>query len=108
MPVREQPGSGFRAIRPPDDVYWRFRRLSAARQVGAECLSKEDGYLYRVRRDRVICRVVEGQEHETIDSIPIRLPAGAKVLTGANWGFHLPISTFYQQIIGASGAQKEQ
>jgi hypothetical protein len=75
------------------------------KQVGAVCLSKEDGYLYRVREDRVICRVVEGVEIETIDSIPFRLPAGAQVLTGVRWGFRMPISTFYQQIIGRSGVE---
>ena len=87
-------------IRPPDDVYWRFRRMPVSRQVGAECLSKEDGCLYRVRADRVICRVVDGVELETIDSIPLKLPAGAHVLTGVGWGFRMPIGTFYQQIIG--------
>jgi hypothetical protein len=25
------------------------------------------------------------------------------VLTGSGWGFRMPISTFYQQIIGPSG-----
>ncbi len=39
---------------------------------------------------------------ETIDSLPLRPPAGAHVLTGAGWGFHLPIGAFYQQIIGKS------
>lgn len=92
-------------IRPPDDVYWHFRRLPANRQVGAECCSKEDGHLYRVRGDRVICRVVDGREEETIDSVPGRLPAGARVMTGANWGFPMHISTFYQQVIGISGAK---
>jgi hypothetical protein len=92
------------AIRPPDDVYWHFRRLPHNAQVGAECLSREDGYLYRVRPDRAICRVVDGIELETIDSIPSRLPAGARVMTGVNWGLHMPISTFYQEIIGKSGA----
>lgn len=92
-------------LRPPDDVYWHFRRLPVDKQVGAECISKEDGYLYRVREDRVICRVVEGVEIETIDSIPFRLPAGAQVLTGVRWGFRMPISTFYQQIIGRSGVE---
>ena len=87
-------------IRPPDDVYWRFRRMPVDRQVGAECASREDGYLYRVREDRVICRVVEGEEIGTIDSIPLKLPAGAHVLTGGGWGFHMPIATFYQEIIG--------
>ena len=93
-------------IRPPDDVYWRFRRLPQRRQIGAECTSKEDGYLYRVRGDRVICRVVEGIEHETIDSIPFKLPTGAKVMTGVGWGFHMPIGAFYQQVIGPSGAKQ--
>ncbi len=90
-------------IRPPDDVYWHFRRLSLAKQVGAECTSREDGYCYRVREDRSICRVVNGMEYETIDSLPLRLPAGAKVMTGVGWGLRLPISTFYQQIIASSG-----
>ena len=73
---------------------------------GAECTSKEDGYLYRVRADRVICRVVEGMEVGTIDSIPLKLPAGAHVLTGVNWGFRMPIGLFYQEIIGRSGGKK--
>jgi len=89
-------------IRPPDDVYWHFRRLTSDKQIGAERLSKEDGYLYRVRKDRIICRVVNGMEEETIDSIPSKLPAGAQVLTGVRWGFRMPISTFYQQIIATS------
>jgi hypothetical protein len=93
-------------IRPPDDVYWHFRRLPLHRQVGAECLSREDSHLYRVRSDRAICRVVDGREAETIDSIPLRLPAGAKIMTGVNWGFHMPISAFYQQIIGPSGIER--
>jgi hypothetical protein len=93
------------SIRPPDDVYWRFRRMAASRQIGAECTSKEDGYLYRVRNDRIICRVVDGIEEETIDSIPLRLPAGAQVMTGVKWGLRLPIATFYQQIIGPSGTK---
>jgi hypothetical protein len=92
-------------LRPPDDVYWRFRRLPAGKQVGAECTSWEDGCAYRVRSDRVICRVVDGVEVETIDSIPLKLPAGARVMTGVGWGFHMPISTFYQQIIGRSGTE---
>lgn len=96
------------AIRPPDDVYWYFRRLASIRQIGAECLSKEDGYLYRVRSDRVICRILDGKEQETIDSVPARLPAGAKVMTGVGWGFRLPIATFYQQVIGPSGIQGKQ
>jgi hypothetical protein len=86
-------------LRPPDDVYWHFRHLPAAKQPGAECLSKEDGCLYRVGTDRVICRVVDGVEQETIDSLPLRSPAGAQVLTGVRWGFHMHISTFYQQVI---------
>ena len=94
-------------IRPPDDVYWHFRRLPVCQQVGAECRSHEDGYCYRVREDRTICRLVEGKEKETIDSIPLKLPAGARIMTGANWGFHMPISSFYQRIIGLSGAKKE-
>lgn len=94
-------------LRPPDDVYWYFRRLPLHRQVGAQRASREDGCLYRVRADRAICRVVDGVEFETIDSIPVKLPPGAKVMTGVGWGFHMPISTFYQQIIGASGAQSD-
>ena len=86
-------------IRPPDDVYWHFRHLPSAKQTGAECLSKEDGCLYRVRADRVICRVTAGVEQETIDSLPLKSPAGAQVLTGVRWGFHMHISTFYQQVI---------
>jgi len=94
------------SIRPPDDVYWRFKRMPVGKQVGAECTSKEDGYLYRVRADRVICRVVEGMEVGTIDSIPLKLPAGAHVLTGVGWGFRMPIGLFYQEIIGRSGGKK--
>ena len=93
-------------IRPPDDVYWHFRRLPSNQQVGAECTSKEDGHLYRLRHDRVICRGVEGIEQETIDSIPFKLPTGAKVMTGVGWGFRMPIATFYQQVIGPSGAKQ--
>lgn len=93
-------------IRPPDDVYWLFRRLPVHRQIGAECTSREDGHLYRVRKDRVICRVVSGKEEETIDSVPFKLPAGARVMTGVNWGFSMPISTYYQQIIGLSGMKQ--
>jgi hypothetical protein len=92
-------------IRPPDDVYWHFRHLPTARQVGAECLSKEDGCLYRVRADRAICRVVDGVEQQTIDSLPLKAPPGAQVLTGVRWGFHMHISTFYQQVIAK---QKEK
>jgi hypothetical protein len=77
--------------------------MPADRQIGAECVSNEDGYLYRIRNDRAICRVVDGSEEETIDSIPLKLPAGAHVLTGSGWGFRMPISIFYQQIIGPSG-----
>jgi len=58
-----------------------------------------------VRQDRRICRVVDGQEQETIDSIPLRLPAAAKVMTGVGWGFHMPIGVFYQQVIAPSGMQ---
>lgn len=92
--------SGY--IRPPDDVYWHFRRLPSDQQVSAEWVSLEDGYRYRVRADRRICRINDGEEVETIDSIPIRFPAGAQVLTGVRWGFHMPISIFYQQVIGPS------
>lgn len=95
-------------IRPPDDVYWYFRRLPRHQQVGAECLSHEDGYLYRVGADRIIYRVVNGKEIPTIDSIPLHLPAAAKVLTGAGWGFHLPISTFYQEVIATSNRQAKK
>lgn len=86
-------------IRPPDDVYWHFRHLPDAKQIGAECLSKEDRFLYRVRPDRLICRVVDGVEQETIDSLPLKSVAGAQVLTGIRWGFRMHISTFYQQVI---------
>jgi hypothetical protein len=92
-------------IRPPDDVYWHFRRLKTASQLGAEYTSKEDGCLYRVNQDRRICRVVDGVEFETIDSLPDRLPAGAHVLTGVGWGFRMHISTFYQQVIAPSGTK---
>jgi hypothetical protein len=95
-------------IRPPDDVYWHFRRLTSNKQAGAEWTSKEDGYLYRLRADRVICRVVDNVEFETIDSIPYRLPPGAKVMTGVSWGFRMPIATFYQQVIGPSGTKREE
>jgi hypothetical protein len=93
-------------IRPPDDVYWHFRRMRSDCQVGAEFTSHEDGFLYRVNRERRICRVVDGAEQPTIDSLPARLPAGAHVLTGVGWGFHMHISTFYQQVIACSGAKK--
>jgi hypothetical protein len=93
-------------LRPPDDVYWHFRRLRREHQVGAEWVSKEDGFLYRLRNDRIICRVVEGREQETIDSIPSQAPAGARVCTGVRWGFRMHISTFYQQIIARSGLEE--
>ena len=89
-------------IRPPDDVYWHFRRLKTEKQVGAEYVSHEDGCLYRVLPDRRIYRVMNGCEQATIDSLPSRLPAGAHVLTGVGWGFHMHISTFYQKIIARS------
>ena len=92
-------------IRPPDDVYWHFRRLKTEKQVGAEFVSQEDGFLYRVLPDRRIYRVMAGCEQPTIDSLPSRLPAGAHVLTGVGWGFRMHISTFYQQIIAASGTK---
>jgi hypothetical protein len=94
-------------IRPPDDVYWHFRRLKTDNQLGAEYTSWEDGCLYRVNSERSICRVVDGIEEATIDSLPSRLPAGAHVLTGSGWGFHMHISTFYQQIIASSAAKRE-
>ena len=94
-------------IIPPDDVYWHFKRMPTDKQKGAEFISKEDGYLYRVRTDRIICRVMDGSEEDTIDSIPLKLPAGAHVLTGGGWGFRMPISTFYQQIIGPSGIKRK-
>ena len=93
-----------RYIRPPDDVYWHFRRLPSDEQVGAEWTSVEDGLRYYVRGDRRICQIGIGEEAETIDSIPSRLPAGAQVLTGVRWGFHMPISVFYQRVIGPSGS----
>ena len=89
-------------IRPPDDVYWHFRRLKTAVQVGAEYTSLEDGCLYRINAARRICRVVDGVEQPTIDSLPARLPAGAHVLTGVGWGFRMHISTYYQQVIARS------
>jgi len=51
--------------------------------------------------------VINGVEVETIDSLPLKLPAGARVMTGVGWGFHMPISTFYQQVIGRSGAERK-
>ncbi len=76
--------------------------------MGAEYTSHEDGYVYRVNAERRICRVVAGREIDTIDSLPSRLPAGAHVLTGVGWGFHMHISTFYQQVIAASGAKPKE
>jgi len=93
-------------IRPPDDVYWHFRRMKTDNQIGAEYTSHEDGYLYRVSHERRICRVIDGMEEATIDSLPARLPAGAHILTGAGWGFHMHISTFYQQVIAMSGIKR--
>jgi hypothetical protein len=93
-------------IRPPDDVYWHFRRLKTMQQVGAQYTSHEDGCLYRVNSERRICLVVDGRDVETIDSLPARLPAGAHVLTGSGWGFHMHISTFYQQVIARSGTEE--
>ena len=95
-------------IRPPDDVYWHFRRLKTAEQVGAEYTSREDGCLYRVNPERRICRVVQENEVVTIDSLPNKLPAGAHVLTGVGWGFHMHISTFYQQVIARSGSKVDE
>jgi hypothetical protein len=94
-------------IRPPDDVYWHFRRMRTENQIGAEYTSHEDGFLYRVNPARQICRVLDGREQVTIDSLPARLPAGAHVLTGVGWGFHMHISTFYQQVIARSDAKPE-
>ncbi len=93
-------------IRPPDDVYWHFRRLKIANLAGAEFTSREDGFLYRLNAERRICRVVDGVELPTIDSLPTSLPAGAHVLTGVGWGFRMHISTFYQQVIARSGSHK--
>ncbi len=93
-------------LRPPDDVYWHFRRLKTASLAGAEYTSQEDGFLYRVNAERRICRVVDGADLPTIDSLPASYPAGAHVLTGVGWGFHMHISTFYQQVIARSGSQK--
>jgi hypothetical protein len=93
-------------IRPPDDVYWHFRRLKTHSQVGAEYTSFEDGFLYRVDQEHRICRVVDGCELATIDSLPNHLPAGAHVLTGVGWGFRMHISTFYQQVIARSGVKQ--
>jgi hypothetical protein len=95
-------------IRPPDDVYWHFRRLMTYKQVGAEYTSKEDGYLYRVGEDRVIYRVEDGRLLETIDSIPFKPPAGAQIMTGVRWGFRMSIATFYQQIIAPSGVKRDE
>jgi hypothetical protein len=93
-------------IRPPDDIYWHFRRLKTQHQVGAEYTSSEDDFLYRVDSQRRICRVVDGCEVATIDSLPNQLPAGAHVLTGVGWGFRMHISTFYQQVIARSGGKR--
>ncbi len=95
-------------IRPPDDVYWHFRRLKIDFQVGAEYTSREDDCLYRVNPERRICRVIDGIERDTIDSLPARLPAGAHVLTGVGWGFRMHISTFYQQVIARSEGAKQK
>ena len=95
-------------LRPPDDVYWHFRRLKTHDQVGAEYTSHEDGRLYRVNSERRICRVMDDREEPTIDSLPSRLPAGAHVLTGVGWGFHMHISTFYQQVIARSGIKERK
>jgi len=92
-------------LRPPDDAYWHFRRLKTESQLGAEYTSFEDGCLYRVDPERRICRVVDGLELPTIDSLPGRLPPGAHVLTGVGWGFRMHISTFYQQVIACSGTK---
>lgn len=80
--------------------------MKTENQVGAEYISHEDGCLYRVNPMRRICRVVDGKEEDTIDSLPTRLPAGAHVLTGVGWGFHMHISTFYQQVIARSGTER--
>ncbi len=80
--------------------------MKSGEQVGAEYTSREDGYLYRVNAQRRICRVVQGHDLATIDSLPNRLPAGAHVLTGVGWGFRMHISTFYQQVIARSGAKE--
>ncbi len=93
-------------IRPPDDVYWHFRRLKTASLAGVEFTSLEDGFSYRLNAERRICRVVDGVELPTIDSLPASLPAGAHVLTGVGWGFRMHISTFYQQVIARSGSHK--
>ncbi len=94
-------------LRPPDDVYWHFKRLKTQNQLGAEYISHEDGCLYRVNLDRRICRVIDDCEQPTIDSLPTRLPAGAHVLTGVGWGFRMHISTFYQQVIARSGSKEK-
>lgn len=86
-------------LRPPDDVYWHFKRLALSKQVGSEYTSWEDGCLYRVNAERRICQVVGGEEQPTIDSLPLRQLAGARVMNGTGWGFRMHISTFYQQII---------
>jgi len=82
--------------------------MKTDKQVGSEYTSWEDGYQYRVSQERRICRVVDGVELPTIDSLPARLPPGAHVLTGAGWGFHMHISTFYHEVIGRSGTNKDK
>ena len=93
-------------LRSPDDVYWHFKRLALRKQIGAEYTSWEDGCLYRVNAERRICQVVEGEEQPTIDSLPLRQPAGARVMNGTGWGFRMHISTFYQQIIARTDTKK--
>jgi hypothetical protein len=95
-------------LRAPDDAYWHFKRLKTQDQLGAEYISYEDGCLYRVSACHQICRVVDGDEQPTIDSVPSRLPAGAHVLTGIGWGFRMHISTFYQQVIARSGMHPKE
>ena len=82
--------------------------MRSEKQVGAEYTSHEDGYMYRVNPERRICRVVNDAEQVTIDSLPTRLPAGAHVLTGVGWGFHMHISTFYQQVIARSDKKSKR
>ena len=82
--------------------------MKTENQVGAEYTSHEDGCLYRVNLERRICRVVDGREEATIDGLPTSLPPGAHVLTGVGWGFHMHISTFYQQVIASSGLKRKR
>jgi hypothetical protein len=82
--------------------------MKTENQVGAEYTSHEDGYVYRVNFERRICRVVNGCEQATIDSLHSRLPPGAHVLTGVGWGFRMHISTFYQQVIARSGMKGKE